>query len=106
MQWGRVGWRVAAQSTSAQRLSDMYCIAHTDGLKGVCVVTNAGYARADERSVLRGRHHAHPARVATRQFLRWLLDQYRRWHDWLMVPRSAPCPARRLPLACGALFRL
>src|SRR6266699_3587409 len=84
----------------------MSCITAVGRLKGVCVVTNAAYARANECFVLRGRHHADPAGVATWQLLRWLLDQYRRRDDWLMVHRSPLCASRRIPLARRALLRL
>ena len=89
----------------AEKLS-MSCIAAVGRLKGVCVVTNAAYARAGERFVLRGRYYAYPAGVATRQLLRWLLDQYRRRDDWLMVHRPPLRAARRLPLERGALLHL
>src|SRR6266446_412463 len=82
------------------------CLADADGLKGVCVVPNAGEARTGERSVLRGRHHVDLARVATQQFLRGLLDQYRGRYDWPMVSRPPPGAARRIPLARRTLLHL
>src|SRR5262252_6206781 len=82
----RLRFGVSSPTHLAEKLC-MSSIADAGRLKGVFVVTNAAYARAGERSVLRGRHYADPAGVATRQLLRWLLDQYRRRDDWLMVSR-------------------
>ncbi len=101
----RLRFGVSSPMHRAEKLS-MSCIAAAGRLKGVCVVTNAAYARADECFVLCGRHHADPAGVATRQLLRWLLDQYRRRDDWLMVHRPPLRAARRLPLERGALLHL
>src|SRR5262249_34378280 len=97
-------WRVVTSCPDREDFPSR--IAAVAGLKGVCIVTNASYPRPGEGSALRSGRHADPARVATRQFLRWLLDQYWCRDDWLMVPRPPPGAARRLPLERRALFRL